>query len=214
MVSSDTIVGIVGAVILTGAMIAVFYYEADRGDDGAPGTIGDGAERFDFRFTESDHAFVDSEDQSLTEEDSQDFPVDVPPYAFKILVEVEWQEHDFPELVGEPGYTIEVLDDDADDAVLYTSNASPLDEGINDTKSAPQSMDLTVAADSEEEAQETVDEYMQSEEVAANGRNWTVRVTLDDDGIDDPTGQAGQERMFDITVRLSHYVPELVDDTE
>lgn len=215
MVSSDTIVGIVGAVILTGAMIAVFYYEADRGDSGAPGDLGEGAELFDFRYTENEHALVDGESATLGEGDSEDYQLDVPAFSFMIHIEVDWQEHDVPQLAGDPAFTIEVLDRDDDDAVVDSEeNTSPLHVEMSDDKSAPERMNFTVAADNEAAAQETVDEHMESDEVLATERNWTVRVTLDDDGIDDATGQISEERTFDITVRISHYVPELVEDTE
>lgn len=219
MVSSDTIVGIVGAVILTGAMIAVFYYEADRDATGAPGDIGMGSEVFQARWVEhDDHPSVDEEDISLSEGASWTKELPTPPYTYEVHVEVDWDEHDLDgtPLMGDFSYTIEVLDQDADDAEVASTPESPLHHTVNDTKSTPSRMEFTVAANSTEDAEMFLEEYLESDEVQATQRNWTIRVTLDDDGLvaDDPTGEENVVRTFDVKVRFGHYVPELVTDEE
>lgn len=216
MVSSDTIVGIVGAVILTGAMVAVFYYEADREDPGAGGDIGSGSELFQARFVDHEHADGEpsiSEDIALSEDNTWSEGMEVPPYSYGIHVEVEWDDHELQEagLVGAPSYTIEILDEDGEVVPEGSSSQSPFHYGMDDNRSWPPQMNLTVAADDEEGAQQALDDHMASEAVQATAREWTIQITLDDDGFpaDDPTGENVQ-RTATVQVYYEHYVPELV----
>lgn len=208
LVSSDTIVGIVGAVILTGAMVAVFYYEADR-DTGTDSDIGSGSQQFQARFVDhGDHAPSVDEDITLQEGGEWSQALQVPPYSFGIHVEVSWDEHEFSAVVGSPSFTIEILDEDGN--VVGSDDGSPFHHGMDDNRSRPAQMNLTVSADDEAQAQEFLDQYMQSPEVQQNARSWTVRVTLDDDGLDDPTGQVEDiERTGTVTVQYEHYALEL-----
>ena len=209
MVSSDTIVGIVGAVILTGAMIAVFYYEADR-EEPVTGGIGTGDEQYDFQFVDREQGGP-SDSTLMDEGDTWEQSWELPPYSVGVHVEVSWSHPlQDTELVGQPGYLIEVLDEDGE--VVHEADASPLHHEMDDEKAFPPSMTITVNADSQAEAEELRDDYMQREEVTQNARDWSVRVTLVDDGqaAPDPTGQLDDLRWtMEVETHAQFLFPEL-----
>jgi hypothetical protein len=210
LVSSDTIVGIVGAVILTGAMVAVFYYEADREDPGTGG-IGSGAERFEFTFSEERDRMVETSG-SLEEGASWTQELTLPAYSFALHVEVDWSHAlQGSPLLGDHSYTIEILDRDADGAVVASTSSSPLHHEMEDDMAAPPSLSLTVSADSEEEAHGFMAEHMQSDEVRHNERHWTLRITLEDDGMDVPDLTGEGQWSFDVEMDVYHLTPRLAE---
>lgn len=216
MVSSDTVVGIVGAVILTGAMIAVFYIEADREDPGPGVDLGQGAQTFSFRYTEN--TMTDYDDVSggpLPQGQSDNLPLEGLPFTFSVHAQIEWAGHELADtpLMDTPEFRIELIDRDADDAVLQSATGSgpELMFEPNDNQSAPERMNLTVAADNLAEAQDFVAQFMQEDaDVQQSVRNWAIRVTLVDDGVvaEDPLGTGQTNQGYSITVHIDHWYPE------
>ncbi len=225
MVSSDTVVGIVGAVILTGAMIAVFYIEADREDVGPGADLGEGSQTFAFRFTENMTMDPENEDRGpLAEGEPDDIPLQTQPYTFRVFAEVEWAGHDLEDspAMGSPEFRIDLIEGETGgetENVLQSSSEteSPeLEFEPNDNKSAPERMNLTVAANDQAEARGFVTQYMQEDEtVQQSMRDWTIRVTLVDDGLvaDNPlSGEQDVEHGYSITVHIEYWYPELREE--
>lgn len=200
-------------------MIAVFYIEADREDTPPGADFGEGTQTFAFRFTENMTTVYDEEGgDTLSEGDTQDWSLPSLPYTFSVHAVVEWAGHDLEDspAMEDPSFRIEVVDaETADDDALAQSDegASPeLEFEPNDNRSAPERMNLTVAANHLAEARGFVTQYMQDdEEVQQTTRDWVIRVTLVDDGLvaDNPlAGQQDVEQGYSITVHIDSWYPE------
>ncbi len=104
LATSDTVVGIIGAVILTGAMVAVFYYENQAGTDAPGASIGTGAETFTFVYEEATTRAIDAETQAeLAVGATRTHTFQVPAYAYNVSATIEWTDGDQP--IGGLGQT-------------------------------------------------------------------------------------------------------------
>lgn len=222
MATSDTVVGIIGAVILTGAMVAVFYYENQAGDPGAGAAVGEGAEAFTFTHEQTTTTLIDAEGQaSLGEGTSRSHDFQVPAWAYNVTATITWTDDDQPAntalgtlvsgpdefkitLISPSGVRYDPQMDTSGSLTSFHFHAIAADV-------TPPSM--TVAARGDDEADALAN--LEASTADAHGvGSWTVEVNMtntNDDtgrpaGQDPPVGQdAGNP--YALTVKIEHWKP-------
>lgn len=220
MVSSDTVVGIVGAVILTGAMIAVFYYENTNADDtDGDGLIGEGDQTFTFTYVQSNATAVAGESKTIGSiGSSQEVTFTLPAYVFDLQATVTWSDDDAApeqlrtsedtlkvELINEAGTVLE-MDENANGEITLSHG-----HGASDTNTTPPQKRVRVAADSEEEARQQLQEA--TADVHGAG-TWTLRVTLVSTGSEPGAAQRDATQDFSVTVDYSFWEPQLPEQQQ
>ena len=214
MVSSDTVVGIVGAVILTGAMIAVFVYEnADDGDTGEP-FLGDGPNRYEFTYQTATVTVQDGTGGNmLGPGQSQTWTFEAPAYVFDMEARITWSETGVtgPVPSGADQFRIELINTTDDVVESDEGRTSPLaaahghgTTGDDDTR--PPQMNVTVMAEDEAQAEQILLNSTKGEHGVGT---WTVRVTLLDTGSEATDPQADSGNDYAITIQYGFYKPVL-----
>jgi hypothetical protein len=182
MVSSDTVVGIVGAVILTGAMIAVFFYEAGRAPDLPGADFGEGAERFTYTFANAT-ATVSEVHLTLT-----------------------WDAVTAPQVGAElrnPQFSVAIFEGETQRGQA-AAGGSPREVHITFAANESRPADIIVAAENQTHAQAQVDARTAS--MAAT--HWTIVVTLVDDGYpDEVPAQLRDASSYTLAASVRHWSP-------
>lgn len=198
MVSKDTLIGIVGAVILVAAMAGVFWYEGANAG-------GAGSQRFDVQWSTAtmDGPTVEGETQ---EGESTDETVELTTANItEVSFTLSWSDD-----VGDPDtFRITVT---SPDGSLMNSTEGDSGEirvafpGVNDLPP-----EKTVLADSEEDARAQLAD--QHTKTLGQGE-WQVTIELVEAGDFDPTGQGPplQEdtgNSWELTTRVTAYEPDV-----
>lgn len=223
MATSDTVVGIVGAIILTGAMVAVFYYENQTVDEGPGTVIGDGAESFTFTYERSEDparsggTTLDGHQASLAEGAEKKWEFDVPAYAWNVTATIEWEETGdtaatTPLASGPDTFSLHIVSptgveydpQEGSGGKLTSFHFHATEEDVT-----PPEKTVVVRADSEADAREKLDN---STDEAHGKGTWTAVVELVDTGSGPSADQdAGNE--YTITVAYEYWEPVLESDT-
>jgi len=211
VVSSDTVVGIVGAVILTGAMIAVFYYENSNAGESGAADIGEGSNLYTYRFAQTNNTTETVDPMTTSGNGPGNFNFDLPAYVYSIHVIVEWQNDGggLPQPLQSGRDTLRVLLINEAGTELENdqgnSGSIELTHAHQDDNTTPPEGGMRVAADSEADANQTLEQNLSSMHGA--GR-WTVRVEFVNGGTGATAGQDTTEQ-FTATVHYSYWKPEL-----
>lgn len=217
MVSSDTVVGIVGAVILTGAMIAVFYYENNTVDDGGA-IIGEGGNVYTFQYEQQNETPVESKTVTVSQVGgSQDVTFDLPAYVFNVHAVVTWSETGDqapdPLASGMDAATVQLLNEGGTELDKQTGRSGELmvhhgHDDPADTNTTPPQMTVQVRGDSPEDAEANLKNETEGEDAHGVG-TWTIKITLDDTGDSGTAGQTDTSNDFTVTVTYSYWAPVL-----
>jgi hypothetical protein len=204
MVSSDTVVGIVGAVILTGAMIAVFFYEAGRAPDLPGADFGEGAERFTYTFANATATV--SETGQLAEGATATFDLPMPAYAAEVHLTLTWDAVTAPQVGAElrnPQFSVAIFEGETQRGQA-AAGGSPREVHITFAANESRPADIIVAAENQTHAQAQVDARTAS--MAAT--HWTIVVTLVDDGYpDEVPAQLRDASSYTLAASVRHWSP-------
>lgn len=209
MVSSDTVVGIVGAVILTGAMIAVFYYENSNANDGDDGDVGTGANLYSYTFEEHPHPLFSDATGSATAGTAVNIPlniqnqVPIQDYLYSIAVTVTWTDDEAATpLNGADTFSL-ALNDGTTNLATADSGASP--RTMTYTLDVPKPADVTARGDTPEAANASL---MADYPETVDYSNLSLVVTLTGTGAQ--AAQIDNQNSFTYTVIVSYWKPILV----
>lgn len=211
MVSTDTVIGVVGAVVLAGAMVAVFYYESQNPTLDTAGAVGEGSNTYAVTWNETAmQASAAGPDVAVNA--PQEHDVDIPAFTRLVTIWLNWTDTDArPEQArsGEDEFELTVTDQNGTEICAPSSN----DDGsieCNWTNSSVEQPDEPdrVRGNNTAEAQSNLDEALDG------SRTWTVTVRLvnTNEPLPGPLGATGQlddSNTYRLEWRFLHWMPEL-----
>lgn len=221
MATSDTVVGIVGAVVLTAAMVAVFYYENATVDNAPDGAIGTGGIAFVYEYERATETVTETGQLAPGGEDRITF--EVPAYAWAVNATLTWSETDdetspaAPASSGPDQFELKVVNELDAEVGTKSDRSGKLDVihfhagGSSNETSKPEQLTVTVMADDEAEADSTL-----RNETADGGKHglgtWNATVKLIDVGTGALAGQQDSGNAYSLEIVIEYWKPVLQQD--
>lgn len=211
MVSTDTVIGVVGAVVLAGAMVAVFYYESQNPTLDTAGAVGEGSQTYAVTWNETTMS-DDAAGTNLNEGDSQEHDIEIPAFTARVTITLTWTDND-PRPVSPSGPdTFRIVVTNSTGGEICAGSGYENDDGeivcefTNSSVAQPMEPDR-VRGNNTNEAQANLDQYV------GGGDTWTVTVTLVDTADTTPSQLPGQVRdttnPYQLAWEFTHWMPEL-----
>jgi len=217
MVSTDTVIGVVGAVVLAGAMVAVFYYESQNPTLDSANAVGEGALTFDVAWNMTEMpGQANGPELNAQTSPSQEHELTVPSFTTNVTLTLVWTDNDArPQQLrsGPDTFRIVVTDQDGNE-ICRQEGANPAGGEGRLTCAYTNSSVEQPTTPRRVRGNDTADAQRQLDEAVGGAMTWTVTVTLVSTGEQAPNQLPSQlptdrTNAYRLDWTINHWMAEL-----